>query len=111
MICNALLNCRGLRSILAEWNVIGLNSNVGLNALLKLVRNNPSIEKIDLKNNRIDHLTVEPICEIIRINPRGLKILDLKWNDLGEIGGRAILNAIQSNTFLKSLEVGNNRIS
>lgn len=37
--------------------------------------------------------------------------MDLKWNDLGELGGRAILNAIQSNTFLKSLEILNNRIS
>lgn len=38
-------------------------------------------------------------------------MLDLRWNELGELGGRAILNTIQSNTSIKALEITNNRIS
>lgn len=58
LICNALLECQGLKTILAEANTVGLNTTIGLQALLKLVRNLPTIEQVDLKNNRIDHRTV-----------------------------------------------------
>lgn len=83
MICNALIECQGLKTILAEWNTIGLNATIGLQALLKLVRNVPTIEQVDLKNNRIDHRTVEPLLELIRSNFSWLKVLDLRWNELG----------------------------
>lgn len=82
-----------------------------MNSLVKLVRNTPTLENIDLKNNRIDHVTVEPICELIRLNLSWLKVLDLRWNELGELGGRALLGALSQNTFIKTLELGNNRIS
>lgn len=110
LICNALVECQGIKTILAEWNTVGLNTAIGLQALLKLVRNTPTVEQVDLKNNRIDHRTVEPILELIRSNFSWLKVLDLRWNELGEIGGRAVLTALQSNTHLRVLEVSNNRI-
>jgi hypothetical protein len=34
----------------------------------------------------------------------------LRWNELGEIGGRAILAALSTNIHLRVLEVHNNRI-
>jgi hypothetical protein len=37
-------------------------------------------------------------------------VLDFRWNELGEIGGRAILAALSSNLHLKVLDVHHNRI-
>jgi hypothetical protein len=34
-----VLDCQGLKSLLVEWNTVGLNATIGLNALLKLARN------------------------------------------------------------------------
>jgi hypothetical protein len=61
MVFYALLNCPNLITIQAEWNNIG-SSPAGLMALLHLVRNLRFLELIDLKNNKISHLSAEIIA-------------------------------------------------
>jgi len=82
MILISLMHCPGLVSIQAEWNNIG-SSPAGLMAMLTLVRNLRFLEMIDLINNKISHQSAELLAEIIKTNSRNLKILDLRWNDIG----------------------------
>ena len=82
MILISLMHCPGLVSIQAEWNNIG-SSPAGLMAMLTLVRNLRFLEMIDLINNKICHQSAELLAEIIKTNSRNLKILDLRWNDIG----------------------------
>ena len=110
MVFYALLNCPNLVTIQAEWNNIG-SSPAGLMALLHLVRNLRFLQLIDLKNNKISHLSAEIIAQIIKTNSRTLKVLDLRWNDLGELGAQAIYSALPFNSALKHVGLQDNRIS
>lgn len=106
----ALVNCPNLKSIEAEWNSIGTGPG-GLEVLCHLVKNLPFLEFVDLKNNRISHQLVDFICQIIEINSKTLKVLDLRWNELGEIGAQAIYRSLAYNSGLKYLGLDDNRIS
>lgn len=110
MIFMALMNCPNLITIQAEWNNIG-SSPTGLMALIYIVQNLRFIELIDLKNNKISHQSADLICEIIKANNRSLKVLDLRWNDLGEVGAQKIYPAIAFNSTLKYIGLEDNRIS
>jgi demethoxyubiquinone hydroxylase (CLK1/Coq7/Cat5 family) len=51
------------------------------------------------------------ICEIIESNNRSLKVLDLRWNELGEIGAQSIYRSLAYNSNLKYIGLEDNRIS
>lgn len=110
MVLVALMHCPNLTTIQAEWNNIG-SSPAGLLALLHLVQNLRFIELVDLKNNKISHQSAEVIAEIIKVNSRSLSILDLRWNDLGEVGAQIIYPALAFNAVLKYIGLDDNRIS
>lgn len=110
MVFMALANCASLVSIQAEWNNIG-SSPHGLAALLYLVQKLRFLELVDLKNNKITHQQAEIIAEIIKTNSRSLTVLDLRWNDLGEVGAQIIYPALAFNGVLKYLGLEDNRIS
>jgi Ran GTPase-activating protein (RanGAP) involved in mRNA processing and transport len=109
-VCMALMHCPGLVSLQAEWNNAG-SSLAGLAALLYLVRNLRFLELVDLKNNKLTHQHAEIIADIIRSNSRSLKVLDLRWNDLGEVGAQAIFPALAANAHLRSLPLDDNRMA
>jgi hypothetical protein len=73
------MHCPGLVTIQAEWNNIGSSAS-GLMALLYVVQNLRFLELVDLKNNKINHQHAEIIAEIIKVNSRSLKVLELRWN-------------------------------
>ena len=75
------------------------------------VKTLPFLEFIDLKNNRISHQFVDYICKIIELNSRSLKVIDLRWNELGEIGGQAIYRSLAYNSGIKYIGLDDNRIS
>lgn len=66
---------------------------------------------MDLKNNKINHQHAEIIAEIIKLNVRSLKVIDLRWNEIGEIGAQIIYPSIAYNSGLKSIMLDDNRIS
>lgn len=80
-------------------------------ALLYLVQNLRFIELIDLKNNKISHQSAEIIAEIIKVNSRSLSVLDLRWNDLGEVGAQIIYPSLAFNSALRVIGLDDNRIS
>lgn len=66
---------------------------------------------IDLKNNKISHQSAEIIAEIIKVNSRSLSVLDLRWNDLGEVGAQIIYPSLAFNSALRVIGLDDNRIS
>jgi len=94
------MHCPAIVSIQAEWNNIGSSAS-GLMALLNLVRSMRFLEMVDLKNNKITHQSADLIAEIIKTNNRSLKILDLRWNDIGEVGAQILYPALAFNSTLK----------
>jgi Ran GTPase-activating protein (RanGAP) involved in mRNA processing and transport len=110
MVCMALMHCPGLLSLQAEWNNVG-SSAAGLAALLYLLRNLRFVELVDLKNNKLTHQHAELIAEVVRLNCRSLKVLDLRWNEIGEVGAQAIFPALAFNAHLRALPLDDNRIS
>ena len=79
------------------------SGDIGLAALCHLVQNLQYIEFIDLKNNRIGHHLAGFLAEILEMNKRNLKVIDLRWNDLGELGAKALLSTIGHNKNIKFL--------
>lgn len=110
MVFMALTNCPNLVSLQAEWNNAG-SSPHGLMALLYLVQKLRFLELVDLKNNKINHQHAELIAEIIKTNSRSLTVLDLRWNQLGEVGAQIIYPAMAFNSGLKYIGLEDNRIS
>lgn len=96
------MHCTHLKSISAEWNNIG-SSDVGLETLAHLVHKLHYLEYIDLKNNRISHHLSGYIAQIIQANRQNLKVIDLRWNDLGELGAKNIKEILSLNKNLKFL--------
>ena len=45
------------------------------------------------------------------MNYRSLKVLDLRWNDIGEVGAQHIYPALSQNTYLQAISLEDNRIS
>ena len=49
--------------------------------------------------------------DMIQINRTNFKVLDLRWNELGEIGAQNILAALPENQYLKFIGLEDNQIS
>jgi hypothetical protein len=45
------------------------------------------------------------IAEIIKTNNRSLKVLDFRWNEIGEIGAQIIYPSLAFNASLKSISL------
>lgn len=84
---------------------------MGLAALAHLTKSLHYLELIDLKNNRICHHLSLYIAEIIKVNQPNLKVLDLRWNELGELGAQNILAALPDNHSIKFIGLEDNQIS
>ncbi len=48
---------------------------------------------------------------MIELNSRSLKVIDLRWNELGEIGAQAIYRSLAYNSGIKYIGLDDNRIS
>jgi len=82
-----------------------------LGALCGLVNCLSNLELIDLKNNRISHHLTQYIAEIIQMNRRNLKVIDLRWNEIGELGAKQIQAVLPFNKNIKFIGLEDNRIS
>jgi len=107
-ICQALKVATRLETITAEWNNIGSDIS-GLVALHELLKNNMTIENIDLKNNRLGPNSARIIADIIR-DSNSLRKLDLRWNELGEDGGKLVLEALQNSKRRFTIDLNGNKI-
>ena len=88
-----------INTLKLEWNLLGLNSALSvLCEGLKL----SSVRYLDLRNNKIDSNGGKILSEMLIYN-QTLNHLDLRWNNLGLIGGEYILQTLQADNENHSL--------
>lgn len=75
-----------------------------------LVRQNRSIQCIDLRNNELRAECAASLANVIK-DSISLEILDLRWNELGNEGARVIIPAIKSKRGKLRVELDGNSIS
>jgi Ran GTPase-activating protein (RanGAP) involved in mRNA processing and transport len=62
-----------------------------------------------LRNNQISHTSAIELSNSISANT-SLETLDLRWNNIGLVGGKAILSSLKKNNSLYKLELTGNNI-
>ena len=111
-LCNhTVLNSRN--QLYATLQNLSLN-RCGIKDLLEIIRilkYNTNIVKINLSENQIDVNYIEPLCDLLILNkPKvTLKFLDLSKNNLNDVGLKLILEAMKSNVSIKYLNISYNR--
>ena len=55
------------------------------------------LTELDLRNNRIDGSTIGILAEFLGEN-HSLLHLDLRWNNIGEAGGKTLLSLLERNS-------------
>ena len=98
-----------LKSLNLEWNSIGLDPS-GLEALGTFLAHNSSLNHLDLRNNRITTNDANLVANMIK-GSKSLVSFDLRWNELGNLGAKAILAAAKENNILQVLELSGNNVS
>lgn len=71
---------------------------------------NTSIVSVNLQNNKISEATLAPLVNLIR-STRTIQKLDLRWNDIGTDGMKALIPAIERNQSLIELEIAGNKVN
>ena len=92
-----------VRSLLIEWNSLGLWDN-GMRAICEGLAHNQALLFLDLRNNQITHEGASQIAVALKRN-QCLRGLDLRWNNIGLLGGRELLEALKFNKRLVGLEL------
>ncbi|CAF1206875.1 unnamed protein product [Didymodactylos carnosus] len=84
-----------LRNLRLEWNQLGQMDTPAFSVFCDALADNKGLIELDLRNNSISHFYIQ--------SP------DLRWNNVGLIGGRALLAVCESNSTLTDIQlVGNN---
>ncbi|XP_068755458.1 leucine-rich repeat-containing protein 45-like [Montipora capricornis] len=97
-----------VRSLLVEWNSLGLWDN-GMRAVSEGLAVNQSLLFLDLRNNQVSHEGASQLAVALKKN-HSLRGLDLRWNNIGLLGGRELLEALKYNKGLIGLELTGNNI-
>lgn len=98
-----------VRSLLVEWNALGLWDS-GMRAICEGLAINQVLLFLDLRNNQITHEGANHLAVALKRN-HCLRGLDLRWNNIGLLGGRELLEALKYNKRLVGLELtGKNNI-
>lgn len=92
-----------VRSLLVEWNSLGLWDN-GMRAVCEGLALNQVLLFLDLRNNQITHEGATQLAMAMKRN-QCLRGLDLRWNNIGLLGGRELLEALKFNKRLVGLEL------
>ncbi|KFO91025.1 Leucine-rich repeat-containing protein 45, partial [Buceros rhinoceros silvestris] len=103
-----LLQNKSIRSLILEWNNLGMWEEAFSFFCQGLGANN-FLQRLDLRNNQIDHRGAGELAVALKQNT-SLQELDLRWNNIGLLGGRALLNCLHSNRTLKKLELAGNNV-
>lgn len=112
-------------SLRLEWNQLGALNSPSFSVFCDALADNRSVIELDLRNNDINHVGASELATALKrnitlralgtsflrtiISNRKAGSADLRWNNVGLIGGRALLVLCQSNGTLEELQlVGNN---
>ncbi|KAG9473588.1 hypothetical protein GDO78_004077 [Eleutherodactylus coqui] len=91
-----------------EWNNLGMWED-GFSLLCDGLGCNQTLQRLDLRNNQINHKGAEELSTALKQNLT-LRELDLRWNNIGLLGGRALLDCLQSNKAIMKMELSGNNI-
>ncbi|XP_018417275.1 PREDICTED: leucine-rich repeat-containing protein 45 isoform X1 [Nanorana parkeri] len=97
-----------LTSLILEWNNLGMWEE-GFSMFCDGLGCNQTLQKLDLRNNQINHKGGEELSMALKRNGT-LQELDLRWNNIGLLGGRNILNCLQNNRSIVKMELSGNNI-
>ena len=103
MLGHFLKKNTSVRSLLVEWNSLGLWDN-GMRAVCEGLALNQVLLFLDLRNNQITHEGATQLAMALKRN-QCLRGLDLRWNNIGLLGGRELLEALKFNKRLVGLEL------
>ena len=90
-----MLGNQTLETLLLEWNSVGV-WEFSFALFCEGLAAHSFLVHLDLHNNQIDHTGAQKLGIALRLNST-LSTLDLCWNNIGLIGGRVILGALQQN--------------
>ncbi|CAL1532646.1 unnamed protein product [Lymnaea stagnalis] len=97
-----------LVSLCLEWNGMGMLDN-SFSVFCDGLGSSTSLRALDLRNNQISHDSVGELAASLKRNVY-LRALDLRWNNCGLLGGRALLEMLQSNKTISRLELAGNNV-
>ncbi|XP_073444229.1 leucine-rich repeat-containing protein 45 isoform X2 [Dendrobates tinctorius] len=95
-------------SLTLEWNNLGMWED-GFSLLCDGLSCNQTLQRLDLRNNQINHKGAEELSTAVKQNLT-LRELDLRWNNIGLLGGRALHDCLQSNRTILKMELSGNNI-
>ncbi|XP_054939561.1 leucine-rich repeat-containing protein 45 isoform X1 [Physeter macrocephalus] len=103
---------KSIQSLTLEWNSLGTWEEA-FAAFCGALAANGALQQLDLRNNQISHKGAEELALALKSNTslQQLDFLpDLRWNHIGLLGGRALVNCLPSNRTLWKLELAGNSI-
>ncbi|EQB76939.1 leucine-rich repeat-containing protein 45 [Camelus ferus] len=103
---------KSIQSLTLEWNSLGTWEEAFATFCGALAANS-ALRQLDLRNNQISHKGAEELALALKSNAslQQLGFLsDLRWNHIGLLGGRALVNCLPSNRTLWRLELAGNSI-
>ena len=109
VICKALKTSQNLKNLKAEWNLIGDGGDTSaMEALSELASALPSLQTIDLRNNKIGKGCGPALSSIIR-DAWSLQKLDLRWNELTDSEAKYILEALRASRRTVQVSLAGNK--
>uniref|UniRef100_A0A3Q2Z4X9 Leucine rich repeat containing 45 n=1 Tax=Hippocampus comes TaxID=109280 RepID=A0A3Q2Z4X9_HIPCM len=95
------------RNLVLDWNALGVWDEA-FAIFCEGLGSNSVLTHLDLRNNQINHHGMLALAQTLKRNS-SLKVL-LRWNNIGLLGGRCLLEALQSNHGVEQLELAGNNI-
>uniref|UniRef100_A0A452UP37 Leucine rich repeat containing 45 n=1 Tax=Ursus maritimus TaxID=29073 RepID=A0A452UP37_URSMA len=103
---------KSIQSLTLEWNNLGPWEDA-FAAFCGALAGNGALRQLDLRNNQISHKGAEELALALTRNAhlQQLGFLpDLRWNSIGLLGGRALVNCLPRNRTLWRLELAGNNV-
>ncbi|XP_047561843.1 leucine-rich repeat-containing protein 45 isoform X1 [Lutra lutra] len=111
---------KSIQSLTLEWNNLGMWEDA-FATFCGALAGNGTLRQLDLRNNQISHKGAEELALALTCNASlqqlgALRLLtagflpDLRWNNIGLLGGRALVNSLPRNRALWRLELAGNNV-
>eukprot|EP00094_Tigriopus_californicus_P004289 TCALIF_04135-PA protein Name:"Similar to Lrrc45 Leucine-rich repeat-containing protein 45 (Mus musculus)" AED:0.03 eAED:0.01 QI:0/0.71/0.25/0.87/0.85/0.87/8/236/639 len=98
-----------IQRLCLSWNDLGLEADY-FGAFCSGLRENDSLVALNLSNNCLTHKHAQQLANSLQMGVSTLKNLDLRWNNIGSLGGQAFLDALKTNRKLLSIQLEGNQI-
>uniref|UniRef100_A0AAR2KWD7 Leucine rich repeat containing 45 n=1 Tax=Pygocentrus nattereri TaxID=42514 RepID=A0AAR2KWD7_PYGNA len=105
-----LVRNKTLRRLVLEWNALGMWEE-GFSIFCEGLASNSCLTQLDLRNNQINHQGAAELALALKRNSVLEELGEnLRWNNIGLLGGRSLLDALQQNRTVLQVEMAGNNI-